>query len=177
MTQTKPTAADLLSAKAPVVIRDYFGVDPELNRELAEVKARFGRLQLQVAADPATLEPALAAAREELDRVKAAVRDSGVEVVAQSIGRDAWEKLKLSCPPTEDQIKEYKARGGDGEPDYNWDTFPVPAIAASLVQPVMTEAQVDELWNSPLWNDAECARLFEMALQANTTRQVGNLAF
>lgn len=174
--KARPSFDDLLKAKAPVTVTDLFGVPPKLNQALVEARELVSRLQLRDLSDPSNSEQ-LSQAGKELDEARAEVREAGVEVVMRSIGRDAWEKLKRAHPPTDAQREEYTARGGRGKLDYNWDTFPPVAIAAAAAQPEMTVEQAQQLWDSPDWNEAECARLFEMAMEANETRQVGNLAF
>lgn len=172
----KPSFDDLLTAKAPVTVRDLFGVPPELNQALVELREQIRRLKLR-STDDLEVATQLRQLEKEQEVAKAAVRDAGIEVVMRSIGRDAWEKLKRAYPPTDQQVAEFKERGGQSRLEYNFETFPVPAIAASCVQPGMTVEQAQQLWDSPQWNEAECARLFEMAMSANETRQVGNLAF
>lgn len=175
-TPRKASFQDLLTAKAPVTVRDLFGVPPELNQALIDARDLVRRLNLRDTEDEAT-RLQLAEAEAQLQQARDAVRDAGIEVVMQSIGRDAWEKLKKKHPPTDQQRAEYKARNGTGQLEYDYETFPIPAIAAACIQPEMSEEQAAQLWDSPAWNEAECARLFEMAMAANETRQVGNLAF
>jgi hypothetical protein len=119
-------------------------------------------------------------AEEEANRARDAVRhaDGAVEVVMRSIGRGRWERLREAHPPTEEQIADAKTKmGEDAVLEFNPDTFPIVAIAASCIQPELTEAQVAEIWDSEDWNEEECARLLQMALQVNQTRRVANLAF
>lgn len=74
-----------------------------------------------------------AIARQILDLQKRA-KESKVEFTFQSIGRRAWSDLVAKHPATKAQID--LAQELDREPlDYDIDTFPIAAMAASLVDP------------------------------------------
>lgn len=173
-----PTADHLLSAKKPTVIRDYFGVPEEEAVALINAKQTLDRARtLNDGSENG--EARVKKAKQVADDARDAVRNAegAVEVVMRSVGRGRWEKLKEKHPPTEEQIEEVRKQAPDAVLPYNHETFPVAAIAASCSQPELTEEQVQEIWDSEDWNEEECARLFQMALQANETRRAVNLAF
>ena len=172
-----PTADHLISAKKPITVREYFGVPEE--EAVALETARQALQRARTLNDGSEAGQArFARAQEEANRARDAVRESSLEVVMRSIGRGRWEKLKEAHPPTEAQQEMAKSKmGEDAVLEYNPDTFPIVAIAASCIQPVLTEDDVRQVWASEDWNEEECARLLQMALQANQTRRVANLAF
>jgi hypothetical protein len=170
-TRPVPTFDHLKSAKKAIVVRDWFGVPEEMLQAYQIAKRMW---DAAVFSDD---EDRMAKAKEALEKARQLVIDNGVEVVMRSCGRSVWEDLKEKHPPLPEQIAEVRKQNSEAVLDYNWKTFPVPAIAASVIQPEMTEEQVQELWDSEEWNEAECARLFQMALQANTRHHTADLGF
>lgn len=174
-----PTADHLISAKKPITIREYFGVPEEEAYALQSARQVLERSKTLNDGSEAG-EARVKRAQAEADRARDAVRnaDGAVEVVMRSIGRGRWEKLKEAHPPTEEQKAKAREQGGpDAVLEFNPETFPVAAIAAACVQSVMTPEQAQQIWDSEDWNEEECARLLQMAMQANETRRVANLAF
>lgn len=107
-------------------------------------------------------------ARETVERLERQVADVSVEFVLQSIGRAAWVKLRDQHQPTNAQRDMYRKQGV--VLDHNPDTFPVAAIAASLVEPsagspAETKQLVQRMWDE--WNFGECERLWRACLEAN----------
>jgi len=177
-----PTADHLLSAKAPVTVREMFGVPEEEAIALETAKQALARARTLNDGSEAG-EARVARAQKAADEARDAVRNAEgvVEVVVRSIGRGAWEKLKEAHPPTEAQKAKLAAQVKEGEEapvlTFNPDTFPVAALAASCESPKMTVEQAQAIWDSEDWNEEECARLAQMVLQANESRRVANLAF
>lgn len=175
-----PTHDHLISAKKPVVVREWFGVPEEETVALDNARQALNRARTLNDGSEAG-ENRVKRAQAEADQARDAVRraDGAVEIVMKSIGRGPWEKLKEAHPPTEQQQAKVKETAGEeASLEFNPDTFPIAAIAASCVQPTLTEDQVrEEIWESEDWNEEECARLLQMAMQANQTRRVANLAF
>jgi len=171
-----PTADHLLSAKKPLTIREFFGVPEDEAIALETAKQALSRARTLNDGSEAG-EGRLARAQKAADEAREAVRDSSVEVVMRTVGRGRWEKLKEAHQPTEAQQAKVKAVDPEASLEYNPDTFPIAAIAASCESPKLTEAQVQAIWDSEDWNEEECARLLQMALQVNQTRRVANLAF
>lgn len=174
-----PTADHLISAKKPVIIREYFGVPEDLAVALETARQALNRARTLNDGSEAGLNR-LKRAQEEADKARAEIRaDEGVvEVVIRSIGRGRWEKLKEAHPPTDAQKAKAKEQAGEEMVlEFNPETFPIAAIAASCESPKLTEDDVRAIWDSPDWNEEECGRLLQMAMQANQTRRVANLAF
>lgn len=169
----KPTADHLISLKKPMVVRDFFGVPEDVQEEFDIAKRALDGAKLRGSKDPELL----AAAQERADAARRAVRENSIEVVMQSAGRRKWADLKAQHPALPEQIAKVQAQQPGAILEENPDTFPVPAIAISIVQPEMTIEQVQELWDSEEWNEAECARLLQMAYQVNQGRRTADLTF
>jgi len=93
----------------------------------------------------------------------------------RGIGRLAWRRLLDEHPATDEQQQQHRAaqleRGVMPSQvtklGWNADTFPPAAIAATCVEPKITEAQARKLWDSPAWNDGELDKLFSAVLLVN----------
>lgn len=92
-----------------------------------------------------------------------------------SIGRAGWEKVLDDHQATDEQQAEHRhAQVARDVPQllitslrWNRDTFPPALIAASCIEPEMTVAQAQALWDDPAWSAVECNKLFESAKVAN----------
>lgn len=95
----------------------------------------------------------------------------------QAIGSKRWETLLADHPPTDAQQREHLAEQEKvGIPlqarrrlQWNVDTFPPALIAACIVEPKLTVAQAEELWESEAWNAGELDAIFSAAVRVNTT--------
>jgi hypothetical protein len=131
------TIDDLLAEIAPrekvarILLRqDMLAEHARLDSELEAERA----LDATENRDP--VAPGLANRLLELEaEIEAAKRDFRF----RSIGKKAWADLLSEHPPTKDQAK------ANTRIDHNPETFPLAAIAASCVDPVMTVEQVDKL--------------------------------
>lgn len=117
----------------------------------------------------------LTRAEEALEEAKRVAREA--EAVATfrfvAIGGNDYEELLEEHPPTEEQVAKAKEDGEEAV--FNSDTFFVALVAASCVEPEMTEEQVDQLTRDPRFNNAEVAALFQTALLVNSQRRRVNL--
>lgn len=111
----------------------------------------------------ANLEQELAAAQEALEA-------STLRITFEAVGRKRYEELIAAHPATKKQHEESNAEAGQDAP-YNVDTFPAALIAASAIDPVMTEEQANELWDE--WNSGELTEMFFAAIEVNTARRSG----
>jgi hypothetical protein len=163
-TRPKPTTDHLQSLKKPMVVRDYFGVPEDIQLEFDAARRGLEAAKLRgESKDPEGFKEA----QQRAEAARRAVRDNSLEVVMQSAGRRKWAELKAKHP----------AQQPGAILDENPDTFPVPAIALSVVQPEWSLEDVQEVWDSDEWNEAECARLLQMAYQVNQGRRTADLAF
>ena len=93
--------------------------------------------------------------------------DGEIEVgmVVQGITARAYDDLLMAHQPTEEHL--------EAMPGLNWhpESFPVALVAASLIDPKMTEAEIRDLWADPGWNKGDSTALFAAALRVNTLRR------
>lgn len=98
---------------------------------------------------------------EQVEAVQAEMEAATVEFRFRSIGFRAWSDLKRAHPPTKDQLKR------NARAEFDEDRFPVAAIAASCVDPEMTEEQVEALLQSPLIDEDGFNRLLGACGECN----------
>lgn len=169
----RPATFDRLKAKKP--IEDV--VDILLDDEPAKVvtDAREALLEAEALLHEDPKNPKLKKARDDAQKAvdKAMAEQDGdiVTIRFRALGRKRYEQLLDENGPTKEQEK--KAKDAGGEASWNEDTFPVALIAASAIEPVLTEEQVQELFDE--WNQIEAQMLFLSAYRVNTNRRVPDL--
>lgn len=99
--------------------------------------------------------------RDHIDDLAEQVEAKRRPFVFESIGRRPWRELLAKHPPTEEQKQAYR------RVDYNRDTFPAAAIAASCVNPKLTED--DAAWLDEHLHVAEFDRLWAACYSANVS--------
>lgn len=161
---SRPATFDHLKKKQPMerTVSVVLSDDAARDFDAAAAALASARLTGQPTAEQ---EEAVAKARAALEAETATLR-------FRSIGRKAYDALLREHPATDEQKEEAKAVGSP-EPPYNIETFAAALIAASCVDPQMTEAQVRELWDE--WNTAEIVPCWMAALEVNTQRRVVDL--
>lgn len=189
---TKPATFDRLQKKAPLEKTVPIYLSDELTAELMERQQELADKELHLAdtelrQGQANAEAAKArfetmamglrdeveSIRRDVDNLKEQVEAETVHCKFRSIGRKAYEDLMEAHPPTPEDFEEHAKAGGKGEPAYSTKTFSVALIAASCVEPKMTEAQVQELFDR--WNFAEIAPMWVAALEVNNNRRAAYL--
>jgi hypothetical protein len=113
----------------------------------------------------------LAEAQAAHDALEERRDECAIEFVFRSIGRPAFEELVGEHPATKAQKEEAK-REGNEDLTWNPETFPQALVKAALVSPEMSEEDVEEMWDSPDWNQAELISLFYAALEVNQSRRI-----
>jgi hypothetical protein len=114
---------------------------------MAKAKARIHRVSLVLDGDLLDEHERLTAAlaslpdggnsealEDALDQLDEQIREAEVTFVFRGIGRGRWRKLLADHPPTD----EDKAIGSE----FNSETFPFAAMAASIVEPSLSEADL-----------------------------------
>lgn len=124
-----------------------------------------------MAEDLAPLEHAVADAR---DRVAATSRT----YTFHSLGRKRWQALIADHPAQDADHEKVKAQGQGTKALFHMDTFVPALIQTACVDPVLTDADIDGMFDDEqggAWNDAELDQLFMAAYAANTQRRVVEL--
>jgi hypothetical protein len=89
----------------------------------------------------------------------------------RAIGHKAYQELLAEHPPTDEDHAE-TAKLGAGRARWSIEGFPRALIQASCVDPVLSDADMDEVFGGTSWNHDEITYLFEQAYKANTTALV-----
>lgn len=103
--------------------------------------------------------PAIAA---EIRDLEVAIEEAGTEFTFKSIGRRRWQNLIAAHPPTDAD------KAQDRTAEINGRTFPIAAVAASCVDPEMSDEQAEEL--AEHLNNSQWEQLFQAALDVNVGR-------
>lgn len=103
--------------------------------------------------------------RKALEDAEAALAATTVTVTLQEIPRPDYDALISAHPATEEQDKLHRERVGIPAP-YDTDNFPLALVAASAVEPAMSEEQVRSVWEA--WPFHELSRLWQAALKVNS---------
>lgn len=153
---------DVLKETRPVAHTVDVCVRGDLLAEISQLRARLA----DVREDDRRLnrQPQAPALQERIQELQRQARDHSVTFRFQAIGNRAWSDLLKDHPPTTAQQKEALQAGDPLQ--FNPETFPKAAIAASCTQPEgMTLAKVQELWER--WNFDQCQKLWGACLAAN----------
>lgn len=185
----KPATFDHLRKKEPMERTVDIVLNDRVTKEVEEAQqalssARFELASLptvsdemldterkRVESDRAKAEAKVTECEEALEAAREALAEDTVELRFRAIGRRAYDALLNEHPPTPAQEEEAKEAGN--EIIYNEDTFPQALIAASCIEPQMTEEEVNVLWDE--WNSTELGALFLAAMTVNTSRRVADL--
>ena len=84
-----------------------------------------------------------------------------VEMVFQAISGYEFDQLKKDCKPTQEDKKAGL--------DYNAEKFAPKLIAATCIEPAMSEDDAQEIWDSDEWNRGERMQLFMAAMEVCTS--------
>lgn len=174
---TRPVTFDhLKSRKKPVTQQVEICLDSELADVVTDAQQALEAARAKSARMPnnADLFAAEQDAEHELKRAQADAAKVTVTFTFRGIGRRAYDNLLTKHQPDKEQRERFKR---EGQPGLNYDVekFPPALVAASLVDPELTADEVQELWDSEDWNDAELQALFMGARGANEARRLVDL--
>jgi len=85
------------------------------------------------------------------------------EFVFQAIGQRKWNDLIAKNPPTPEQKK--LAKTNNDRIDFDLEKFPIKAIAASVVEPEMSNEDVDKMYD--VLNFAQWTTIWTACIEAN----------
>jgi len=83
------------------------------------------------------------------------VNDEQITLKFEAISATELDKLRAKHPPTKTQ-----QANGQG---INFETFQPALVAATLVEPEMTEDEARQMWTSDYWSAGELNQIFETA--------------
>lgn len=86
----------------------------------------------------------------------------------RALGRKTFKQLYADNPPTDEDRAQWAADGEEGEPPYNEDGFARDLIQRACVSPVLSKADVDEMFDGEDWNPTELGMLFVGAQHIQT---------
>ena len=175
----RPVTLDhLKTSKKPVIRKVWIALDDEVAEEFQEAISKRDSLKSihRVRPDDKTIASDLHVAEQACKEAEAKFRESAALFKFKSIGRVAFDKMIKNHPPTAEEKREVAEAGGDPS-ELQWcvETFSVALTAACSLEPKMTVAEVQELWDDDNWTQAEAAAMFNAALQANMERRNINL--
>lgn len=173
----RPATLDhLRSQKKPVRRTVTVPLDSEVADRHMEAKSSydFAKRRLEGQPDDRDLQDKFTDVEEAYLAATDEMEDNSVTFTFRGVGREAFEELLLEHQPTKSQ-RDQARKEGAGNLNWNFDTFPIALIAASSVDPELSESDVKEIWNSPDWNQGELMALFGAALDVNQTRRIVDL--
>jgi hypothetical protein len=117
--------------------------------------------------EPATLADLLATPAPERTVLVPLADGKKVSLTFRAVGRPAWQKLIGDHKPHDDDVDALGFR-------LRWhpESFEPAAVAASLADPVLSEAEVRELFASPAWSNGRLDALISAAIQVNEQSDV-----
>ena len=175
--EKRPATFDhLIGKKKPLQRTIPIVLDPDLAEDYEIARKDRDMLQARHDLRPDDMEVAA-----KLEQAETRVRDveeqlteteGVVWMTFKGIGRARFDALQEAHPPTaEQQLKAKQQLGTDDRLAWNPETFPPALVAASLVEPKLSEVEVQRLWTSDDWNQAELTTLVQTALEVNSTRR------
>jgi hypothetical protein len=108
-------------------------------------------------------------AEERVQLAEAAADSAAVSFVCEALPRHRLADLIAACPPSPAQLEKWKDEDRNSPlivvpaPEFDYERFPPRLIAASLVEPETTEAEVLQMWESGDWSDAIWDELWKLA--------------
>lgn len=154
-------------------------MDQDLSDEFNALEGEIDLLETQVRVDTEHNHPEyevqLDAKRADLDalRDRMAEENAVVRFTFQALGGDEYDALLNLHQPTPDQRAKAKEVGMVAS--YNEDTWPPAIVAACLVSPELSTADVAQIYKSPKWNQAELGQLTGCAMFVNQNRRKADL--
>lgn len=166
----RATLDHLVSRKKPASKTVQIVLDADLAADVRDAEARL-RAAEQVARarpDDAEAQAEVWSATEALDglRARAVAEEAVVTMRFRGIGGQAWDRLLRDHPAP---------AGAEQGATFDPETFPMALVAASLEDPKLSKAEVEQIWASDDWNQIELTALFTAALEVNQTRAVLDL--
>lgn len=161
--------ARLRDRKKPIVRTVALCLDATVADAAREARERYEAL---LSADGASAS-AVAAAKKAAAAADAARDDMSERFSFRALPRGEYQALLDAHPPSAEDVAKAEDRG---EPVPEFDPSFMPAlVAASIIEPALSEVEVHELWASPDWAWGELLMLFVTANSASAATSVVEL--
>ena len=151
----KPTIAEIRRLKTPARKTVTIVLDDAAAAEIADLEKKLAEAEAFDADHNAA--PTAPAVEEQLEQARDEFREMIVEFTFEAMGRKAYDELVDAHPPTPKQ-KE------DGY-SYNPETHAAALIVASCIDPEMSLADAQAIWEE--WGTAEAQLLYMTAVAVN----------
>ena len=145
-TSDHPSWAEIKAVKKPATRTVYLVMDPDSGPRLEELEREAAK---KVARNQDT-----AGLDKEIKALRARVEEATVGFTFRALSRLEFEKLR-EAHPSDDKTEQFDS-----------ETFGPALIAACSVEPVLTDGDAQELWDT--WGNAEAIQLFAAAWAVNT---------
>jgi len=174
--KTEVTLADIRARKVGRVASTRIQLNGGLASELEELRVEYEKArQDERGQTNADLSMPIRSQRllRKLEQLVAESEESEQQFKFKALGRHDYEALVAKHPPRpEDHAEAASVAEQTGsrasKAEWNYETFPPALIAASSLEPTMTESEATDLWNDSDWNGAELVKLFQTALIVNS---------
>lgn len=161
----KPTIEEIRRRKKPNEKSVEILLEPILKSKIEEKEKEVDRLaRLEQRGKKDLSQRAAADIQAELDALLDEARSESVTFIFRDIGRKRLDKLVLAHPPTDEQKQLWKDEGNPGTLGYNLETFPAALIAATCVDPEMSEEDAIAICEE--WGGGDIEALFFTAMAA-----------
>jgi len=154
-------------------------LDASRPRRLAQARAAAspedvvdGALFDEVAAeDLAVMGPLEEAATAALDAMDAAT----TWFIFRALGRTPYRDLLAKHPPRDEDHEAMEAAGEAGRAPYNMATLPQALIQASCMDPVLSDLDIEAIFDGTNWNEVEVSTLLVHAQLAQSQAPVADV--
>lgn len=178
MASRTTTYDHLIGKKKPLTKTVPIVLDPDLAEEYQEARQARDLVaaRASVVKDDTEMAFQLLEADQKLAELRRRMEEEDAVVLFRfrGIGRARFEAMVDHHQPTAEQRAKAKTQGYSTL-SWNPETFPPALVAACLVEPDLTEAQVAELWCNPDWNQAELQTLLDTSIEVNAQRRTVEL--
>lgn len=133
-------------------------IDPQTIRDQVEASER------------PELDPLEAAATDALDAMDEAIR----WFTFRSLGGAPFRKLREKHPARDEDHEAFSAQAEGAKAPYNLDTFPRALVKTSCIAPVLSDEDIESIFEGDAWNDVEINTLVVHAQLAQSQAPVAD---
>jgi len=105
------------------------------------------------------------------EKATKALDKATLKITCKALPRSDWKALKKAHPADtpEDQKKWEDEGGGETKPEFSVDGIARHLLKASIVEPLLSDKAIDEMFDGDDWNDAELNQIRNWALLVQGT--------